>query len=94
MQPEISRYEARGLRFILITGDSKETINTVLQKNDLHIMVLSDPGNKVAASNGIQAWPTGLIFDRSGRLVHKTIGWDGNSSLQIWQAKVEEVLLD
>lgn len=88
MQPEIEAYRDRGLRFVLITSDNEETIKAVLEEYELDVPVLSDPGDKIAIELGIQGWPSGLLFNRKGELVARTLGW-GNDSLDKWKDLVE-----
>jgi hypothetical protein len=92
LQPEIGRYRERGLRYILITGASAETMQSVLTDLELDIMVLSDPLDKIAFDLDVRGWPTGMLFDREGNLVERTIGWTANGSLEKWKRKVDDQL--
>lgn len=92
MQPEIEKYRAQGLQFILITADSKEIMQGVVEQYDLDVMILHDPQDQIAFAHGIQSWPTGLIFNREGHLEHKMNGWSAESSLHAWRAQVEAIL--
>jgi YD repeat-containing protein len=92
LQPEIASYHEKGLQFLLITADSQETIETIFEEYSVDIPVLSDPANQIASSLGVQGWPTGMLFDRNGRLVEKTIGWNPSGSLAAWKRKADAEL--
>ncbi len=91
MQPEIEYYRERGLRVILVTGDSKTVMESVLKQYNLTVATLDDRNREIMQLLGVRAFPSGFLFDRKGRLVESFVGW-GRDSLAGWKEKVEEAL--
>lgn len=92
MQPEIERYREDGLIVILVAGDDKEVIQSVLEEYQLEVITLDDRNNRLEGLFEVSGWPAGFLFDREGRLVDSTLGWSEGSSLPLWRDKVESEL--
>jgi peroxiredoxin len=76
----------------MITGDSPEVIQAVLDQYDLVVPVLDDRNRSLARLLGVSGLPSGFLFDREGRLIEQSVGWHREHSLPAWKKKVENAL--
>lgn len=87
--PALDRLEralaGEGLRVLAVSVDaSPQAAARFAEARGLGLTVLGDPGEEVARRYGVGAYPTTVVVDRRGRVVHRTVGafaWDAPAAL-------------
>jgi peroxiredoxin len=92
LQPVMESYREKGLALLIAAAASSAEMRGVLERCRLKATVLDDRSGALTRQFAVQAFPSGLLFDRAGILVDVSEGWRRESSLQEWKRKVEEVL--
>ncbi|NLW07271.1 MAG: TlpA family protein disulfide reductase [Clostridia bacterium] len=91
MQPFIGQWQKAGIEVVLVTTDSPARIKEFLAKNSLDFTVLLDDRGQVARLYRVSGIPDGLLIDRQGTLLYRSLGW-GPGSLEKLQAAIDKVL--
>lgn len=99
--PDIVRFhqenQQRGLRVVLVSGDSieeKPLVEQFLSKQGIHFQTYIKAGNDMDFIDGIdRRWngnlPVSLLYDGQGKLVHF---WSGKVSFQVLQQTFEHLI--
>jgi len=69
-------YKSKGVKFIGIAGETgdHETVSRIVKDLKIKFPVLLDSSRTVLGSYGIRVYPTTLLIDRKGRLIHAIPG--------------------
>ena len=86
---------AEGLAVLAVSVDAGpgEAVARFASGRGLDVPVLVDPAEDVARRYGVGAYPTSVVIDRSGRIVHRAAGayaWDAPESVAWFRALLRE----
>jgi peroxiredoxin len=86
---------ADGLAVVAVSVDAgpSEAVARFAAGRGLDFPVLLDPGEDVARRYGVGAYPTSVVIDRQGRIVHRAPGafaWDAPESVAWFRALLRE----
>lgn len=91
LQPFIERWKEDGIEVALVTTESPVKMAEFVDKNSLDVTVLFDAKGKVARLYQVTGIPDGLLIDRQGTLLYRSLGW-GPDSLSSLQSAIDKVL--
>jgi peroxiredoxin len=86
---------AEGLSVLAVSVDAGpgDAVARFAAGRGLDFPVLLDPGEEVARRYGVGAYPTSVVIDRRGRIVHRAPGayaWDAPESVAWFRALLRE----
>lgn len=76
---------------LVITTDSRASINDFLSKHPVDAAMLFDDNMAVAQAYQVTATPTGFLANRQGVLKYTSVGWS-NDKMSELQAEVDKAL--
>jgi thiol-disulfide isomerase/thioredoxin len=83
---EASNIEALSKKYnvisIAVTSGSNKKIQLFMKEHHLNYKVINDKNGALAKKFGIEAYPTTLIYDRSGKLRFSEVGYSTTLGLQ------------
>ena len=92
MESMHEKYHDKGLQIIAVNLDENPAdADRFLQKFPVSFTIIRDPEGKLAQRFDIQGMPTALLFDASGKLVDRHIGFRGNEKAN-YEAAIVGVL--
>ena len=76
LQQLFEEYGSEGLEILAITKEEREVVEEFLRERPYSFPILLDPGGEVTERYGIEALPTTIIVDESGKVIRSRIGVD------------------
>ncbi len=78
LQPRLSEWKNSGFQLVLVTSDSKETMQNFMDKNNVDAVVLMDTDGTISTQYGIQYIPADFLINSDGTLHEDFVGWSSD----------------
>jgi peroxiredoxin len=88
-----SAYDAKGFTILAVFQEEPQTLESYLEKNDVHFLSLADPKGAAWKTFDAKTMPTNILIDKGGKVVKVIAGCtkDGKNA-QILSAEVSKLL--
>jgi peroxiredoxin len=86
-------YDAKGFKILAVFQEEPQTLESYLEKNDVHFLSLADPKGATWKTFDAKTMPTNILIDKGGKVVKVVAGCakDGKNA-QILSAEVSKLL--
>jgi peroxiredoxin len=91
LQPMIGQWKDKGLETVVVTTDSRASIDDFFSKHPIDLTVLFDDKGEAGQAYQVMATPTGFLANRQGILKYNSVGWT-EGKLPELQAEIDQAL--